>query len=322
MRVTEVTGAGRVAQVYLAEFEGGMVEFAESVQPPLPREKKWVVLVSSLYGCPAGCLMCDAGGEYRGRLSAEEILAQVDYLVEKRFPDRRIPCGKFKVQFARMGEPALNPAVIDVLERLPERYEAPGLLPSVSTVAPAGAEHFFERLREVKRQHYRDGRFQLQFSIHSTDPEWRDRLVPSPKWSFDAIARYGERFVEDGDRKVTLNFALARGVPLDATALADRFTPERFLVKLTPLNPTHRARENGLDSYIDPHRPDAEYPVVEELVDAGFEVIVSIGEPEENLIGSNCGQYVRRHLDAGRALTGGYEFCETDSPTLSQGEPE
>lgn len=310
MKITEVTGKEEVAMVYIAELgEGREIEFVESVQPPLPREEKWVLLVSTLFGCPVKCLMCDAGGDYRGKLRKEEIFAQIDYLVKKRFPDRRVPVAKFKIQFARMGEPAFNPDVLAVLEELPQRYEAPGLLPSVSTIAPEGCDNFFERLLQIKREHYSGGRFQLQFSIHTTDRDLRNRLVPARKWNFAQIAEYGKRFHEEGDRKITLNFALADGAPLDASVLYRYFPPAVFLVKVTPLNPTHRALQSGLSAYIDPHRPDRDYGIVRELRSAGYEVIVSIGELEENKIGSNCGQYVGRHLRAEGELSGGYDYC-------------
>ncbi|HDR06060.1 MAG TPA: radical SAM protein, partial [Candidatus Coatesbacteria bacterium] len=196
MKIIAVSGSDEVARVYLADLGAGrLVEFVESVQPPLPREEKWVLLVSTLLGCPVGCPMCDAGGDYRGRLSADEILRQLDFLVRRRYPDGHIPAAKFKVQFARLGEPAFNPAVLDVLRGLPGRYDAPGLLPSVSTVAPRRSDGFFEELVFVKEELYAGGRFQLQFSIHTTDPALRERLVPVEKWGFAEIARYAERFL-------------------------------------------------------------------------------------------------------------------------------
>jgi len=306
-----ISRAGRedLALVYLAETgPGRYVEFVESVQPPLPRSEKWVLIVSTLLGCPVGCAMCDAGGHYGGALSADEILAQIDWLVDRRFPGRAVTAGKFKIQFARVGEPSLNPAVLDVLETLPDRYAAPGLLPSVSSVAPAGSERFFDRLLGLKREIYGSGRFQLQFSIHSTDPAIRDRLIPARKWDLAAIASYGEAFFAPGDRKITLNSALPEGAPLDAGALARHFDPAKFLVKITPVNPTYQARRNGLATHIVPGRDAGSCRIVEDLRLAGFEVLVSVGEPEENLIGSNCGQYVRRHLREGRSLAAGYSY--------------
>ena len=159
MKILAKAGNEDVAVVYIAELSNGrLVEFVESVQPPIPREKKWVLILSTLFGCPAGCLFCDAGKDYRGRLSKADMISQIDFLIDTRFPDRKVPAGKFKIQFARMGDPAFNLNVLDVLEELPQLYDAPGLIPSVSTIAPAGCDRFFERLLEIKDKIYK-GKF-------------------------------------------------------------------------------------------------------------------------------------------------------------------
>jgi len=308
MKIESTSGNDELARVYVADMGSGRyVEFVESVQPPIPRDEKWVLIISTLYGCPVGCGMCDAGGDYQGLLSKEEIFTQIDHLIRLRFPDGEIPIPKLKIQFARMGEPALNPAVLDVLEELPSRYSAPGLLPCLSTIAPSGSNLFFKRLREIKNRYYSDGRFQLQFSIHTTDQEKRDQLIPIRKWSFEEISRFGNSFKENGDRKITLNFALGKEMPVDVESLSNHFSPDTFLIKITPLNPTYRMQENGMTSYIDPEREDG-YPLVDELKDHGYDVIVSIGEVEENRIGSNCGQYLQRHLSSGQKVKGAYEI--------------
>ncbi|MFH1009914.1 MAG: radical SAM protein, partial [bacterium] len=152
MKILAKTGDESIATVYVAEMGNGkLIEFAESVQPPIPRERKWVLTLSTLYGCPIGCRLCDAGGHYEGKLSAKDLFSQIDYLIGGRYKNGRVPVQKFKVQFARMGEPALNPNVLDVLEELPTRYDAPGLLPSISTITPKETEKFFERLLLIKR---------------------------------------------------------------------------------------------------------------------------------------------------------------------------
>lgn len=307
MKVIASAGREDIAMVYLAELGSGrLVEFVESVQPPLPREQKWVLIVSTLLGCPVRCRFCDAGGDYKGRLSKEEIFAQIDYLVRKRFPDGVVPIPKFKIQFARMGEPAFNPHLLDVLEEFHERYDAPGFLPSISTVAPCGTEGFFERLLKIKREKHH--KFQFQYSIHTTDEKLRDWLIPVRKWNFAKMAEYGERFYSAGGLKITLNFALAKGMPVDPKILAHYFSPERFLIKITPVNPTYQARESGLVSAIEGDQCVEISSIVEELRSFGYEVIISIGELEENLIGSNCGQYVRRHLQGDSAIEGGYDY--------------
>ena len=309
MKVIASTGKEEVAIVYIVEFEDGkMLECVEAVSPPLPRENKWVILVSTMFGCPIGCMMCDAGGYYHGKTSAEMIYDQLDFLIYKRFPNGCVPSRQFKIQFARMGEPALNPNVLTVLEGLPDRYDAPGLMPSISTVAPAGAQKFFDRLIEIKREKYAGGNFQFQFSLHTTDLELRDKIIPAKKWSFREMAAFGERFFSEGDRKITLNFALAQDLTIDPEVLLETFTPEKYLIKITPLNPTYRASANSLASYIDPYRSTDRYAVVDALRGAGYDVIISIGEVEENYIGSNCGQYLQRHLNASDRLSAGYTY--------------
>lgn len=332
LKVIAQAGNEDLARVYLSETRNGdLVEFVESLQPPFTRDEKWVLIVSPLLGCPVGCPMCDAGGWYKGKLSRDEILAQIDYMVHKRFGTSaatattavaasavttaatpisnpaaastskiKIPAKKFKIQFARMGEPAFNTAVLDVLCELPQRYDAPGLLPSISTVAPHGqtCDDFFARLIDIKNQYYADGKFQMQFSIHTSDEKLRDQVIPIKKWDFATIARYGENFNRAGDRKITLNFALAQEYPLDASVLRAFFDPELFLIKLTPINPTLNAQAHQLHSGIDPYHVEKSAALIGGLEAAGYEVLLSIGELEENKIGSNCGQYIKRFLDA------------------------
>lgn len=309
MKVIASSGKEEVAIVYIADMgKERLVEFVESLQPPIPREKKWVLIVSTLLGCPVGCLFCDSGIFYKGKLSKEEIQSQIDFLVKKRFPDGYIPVEKFKIQFARTGEPAFNHNVLRVLSELPARYNAPGLLPCVSTVAPEGANTFFEKLIEIRKTLYKKREFQLQFSLHTTDKDLRDKLIPVKKWDFKKISEYGEQFYEEGMRKITLNFALAAKTPIDPLILLKHFSPDKFLIKITPINPTYNAVRNRFSSYIDPYKKKKTYEVVNNLRSAGFEVIKSIGEVEENCIGSNCGQYIQTHLIAKEKIENGYTY--------------
>jgi 23S rRNA (adenine2503-C2)-methyltransferase len=308
MKIVASAGHPDIAMVYVMDFDGNLIECVESVQPPKPREEKWVLMISILFGCPIACQMCDAGGFYRGKLTESEMYAQIDYLIKQRYPDGFVPSEQFKIQFARMGEPALNPAVLDLLESLPGKINAPGLMPSFSTIAPHGTDGFFERLTEIKNRLYPAGNFQFQFSIHTTDQNLRNKLIPVKKWDFQKMAAFGDRFYQPGDRKITLNFALAEQSPIQPDKLLDYFDPDRYLIKITPLNPTYQAESTGLKSYIDTAREKDNYPIFDELREAGYRVILSIGELEENRIGSNCGQYVQKHLMAQSELSAGYKY--------------
>lgn len=289
------------------------MEFVESTQPPLGRDKKEVLIVSTLEGCPVQCAFCDAGGMYRRKLTASEISEQIDYIVQRRYGDGPVATEKFKIQFSRIGEPACNDAVIEVLQTLPGRYHAPTLLPSISTIAPAGKERFFERLLAVQEQFYRE-KFQFQFSLHSTDPNQRRAFIPVKTWSFEEMSLYGERLVRNKQRKVSLNFALATSSVVDAGVIARHFSPRHFLIKITPLNPTHSAARNQLVCAVDcfsrtlPFHPR----LIAGLEERGFEVILSVGQSIENEIGSNCGQMVRKHLMSRGVVGEGYQRISSE----------
>ena len=319
MKILGVYGKETLAKVYVASIrcdDNHLIEFVESIQPPIPREDKWVLIVSPTFGCPVKCRMCDAGGRSGGKLSKDEILAQIDHMVRARFLDGKIPIPKFKIQFARMGEPSFNMAVLDCLDELPAIYDAPGLTPSISTVAPKGREEFFEGLIDIKNRHYGNGKFQFQFSLHSTSQEERDDLIPIPKWSFEKMNEFGRRFRSEGDRKITLNFAMMRDVTVDPAVVAKYFDSETFLIKITPLNPTGRARDNSLASAIDPNDSTSARAIIEEFQDNGFEVLLSIGEVQENDIGSNCGQFITLFENGAPQVrpdykTSGFRLCQT-----------
>ena len=312
MKVIAKTKYNDIARVYVAESgeqslfgEQKLVEFVESVQPPIPKEEKWVLIVSTLFGCPVKCKFCDSGGFYNGKLSKDDIFAQIDYLIKQSFPDRKVPVKKFKIQFARMGEPAFNESVLDVLEEFHERYNAPGFLPSISTIAPKGCDDFFERMLEIKNRLYRNN-FQLQFSIHSTNEAQRNELMPVKKMSFSEIAEYGEYFYNKGNRKITLNFALSDESEMDSEVLGKYFDPRVFIIKLTPVNPTYKARDNNINSSFDIRILHADK--IEALEKAGYDVIISIGELEENNIGSNCGQHIMNFMNENKSMANSYTY--------------
>ncbi|MHA1453186.1 MAG: radical SAM protein [Promethearchaeota archaeon] len=289
-------GKEEIAILYVAKYQGKILEFVESVQPPITRDEKWVLILSTLYGCPMKCLMCDSGDYYHGYVTKEAMLAQLDYMISNRFPDKKIDVKKLKIQFARMGEPALNPDVIPLLRELPYIYNAPGLLPCVSTVAPKNTDDFFSQLIKIKNNLYPNGQFQLQFSIHSSDPEVRKIWIPKGIWSFSEIAEFGERWYVEGDRKITLNFAVAEDSIIEKKKIAEFFSPNKFLIKLTPINPTNNAVMFELNSGItEENKHDLE--LAKRFRSLSFETIVSIGQWEENLIGSNCGQKASEFVD-------------------------
>lgn len=287
-------GKEDLAILYIAKNQGKIVEFVESLQPPIPREKKWVLIISTMYGCPIGCMMCDAGEFYHGKISKDDMMKEIDLMIRSRFPDGKIPITKFKIQFARMGEPTLNEEVLDLLKELPSTYEAPGLMPCISTIAPKGSEEFLENLIKIKDKYYSKGNFQLQFSIHSTNEETRSKWMSPNIWTIEEIGKYGEKWFKEGDRKVTLNFAVAKDSEIDPDIILKYCDPSKYWIKLTPVNPTEKAIYNKLKSGITEENSES-VSLVQEFKERGFEASISIGEWEENDIGTNCGQFATKY---------------------------
>jgi 23S rRNA (adenine2503-C2)-methyltransferase len=306
MRIIKRRAAPGLAQLYLAELAGGSqrrIEFVDTREPEVPKAEKWVMMISTPVGCAVGCRMCDAGvAGFQGNLSADEMLAQVSFIV-KHNPDldlSRHP--KVKIHFARMGEPALNPAVLEALRALAREFPYPGVIASISTVAPKSpaVTPWFTELLRVKDDCFPDGRFQLQFSLHATDEGLRHAIVPIKKWTLDEVAAYGRAFMRPGDRKVTLNFAPGPDEPLDADTIARVFDPQHFLIKVTPINPTLSAQRNRT-AWVWTAAPAPLRGYAVELERRGFEVILSPSAPEELASETSCGQLWSEDLKAAAA---------------------
>jgi len=302
-------GKEDLAILYIAKQEDKIVEFVESLQPPIPREEKWVLVISTMYGCPIGCLMCDAGEYYHGNISKEGMLEEIDYMLRARFPEGKISIDKFKIQFARMGEPSLNKDVLEVLKELPKTYDAPGLMPCISTIAPNGSDDFLNKLISIKDEFYPNGKFQLQFSIHSTDENVRHKWITTNIWSLEEISKYGEKWFKEGDRRITLNFAVAADSIIDPDVILTYFRPSKYWIKLTPVNPTSKAQNNQLKSAITEETTEF-FPLVKAFRERGFDAEISIGEWEENDIGTNCGQFATKYKNGEVGIKESYTTTE------------
>ncbi|MBI5594641.1 MAG: radical SAM protein [Elusimicrobia bacterium] len=283
-----------IAELYAAERRDDptrRLEFIDALDPGVPRGDKWVIMVSTQYGCCVGCAMCDAAERrFRGNVPAQDILAQIRTVLAAHPETDPRTVKKLKVHFARMGEPTFNQGVLEALEALAAEG-LPGLLPSISTVAPdcPPSAAFLERLLEVKDRSFPGGMFQLQFSVHTTDAEVRRSLIPIRTWTLERMGEYARRWLRPGDRLVTLNVLSAPGLPFDPARLREVFDPAVCVVKLTPVHPTKRATRNGLlDDWRDPpERVKERASVLESL---GFKVIINSPWPEETAGGVSCGQ--------------------------------
>ncbi|MEK7287087.1 MAG: isochorismatase family protein [Elusimicrobiota bacterium] len=296
-----------LASLYLARLrkdDSLAIEFVDTLEPGVSKSRKWVMMVSTQFGCPVGCRICDAGSlGYGGNLTAQEIMEQIRRIVQEN-PELDIRSHpKVKIHFARMGEPSLNTDVLGALALLAQEFPYSGIIPSLSSVAPKTpkAVSFFEELTALKDRYFSNGRFQLQFSLHATDETARSEIVPIKKWSLEEISSFGRRFSGTGDRKVTLNFALSSGQGVEARQIARIFDPKKFLIKVTPVNPTTTADHNQT-SCLWNEPPKFALDLERDIKGYGFDVILSPSLPEEIAAATSCGQLWSEALKAESAI--------------------
>lgn len=296
MEIIKAIGDEKVSKVYIAKLNEEYIEFVEALTPPLNIKEKWVIIISTQVGCPFKCKFCDAGGNFKRNLNEDEIFAQIYFLINNRFKDGFVETKKFKIQFARIGEPTLNKNILKVLEKIPKKIKSKNIIPSISTIAPSNCLNFLKNLTEIKDKYYSNGNFQLQFSIHSTDEKKRNWISKAKKLSLEEISAFGEYFFKEKDKKITLNFALMAEKDIEIRKIKKIFSKEKFLIKITPVNPTISAIENKIPSLWFEDREKIK-KISYKLKMEGFEVIESLGELKENEIGSNCGQYIQKFLN-------------------------
>ena len=200
------------------------------------RSERWMVGVSVMSGCPVRCKFCATGQLKRWRrLTADEIVEQVDFIVGKNpdFDPRKAK--EFKINYTRMGEPFLTiESVKEAIEKIEAKY--PGTHHYVSTIGITGSD--FDWIRD---------NVTLQVSLHSLDDTRRDDLIPFPRKM--SIPQLGQ--IRTSSRlQTTLNMTLVDASDFDIERLRKHFDPDKFFVKLSPINENKVSRENSLGSGI------------------------------------------------------------------------
>lgn len=258
----------------------------------LPLTEKWVITISTQYGCAMRCNFCDVPKVGTGRNATfndmtGQILTGLLLHPEIEQTDR------LNVHFARMGEPSFNPDVLDCAKWLKEHIDPEYKVhPVVSTMMPSRniwLRTFIHSWMRIKNRMYK-GNAGLQISINSTNEEEREEMFSGNALRLAEIAKVMEGVIPVG-RKITLNFAVA-GYEIDPRTLLDHFSPDHYLVKLTPMHKTTAADINGLKTEGDftTYHPYREYE--QSLKDAGYDVIVFLASEYEDLGRITCGNAI------------------------------
>jgi len=151
----------------------------------MPLEEKWVITISTQYGCSMGCKFCDVPKVGPGKnATLEDLTAQTLSALSLHPEVTRTK--RLNLHYARMGEPSFNQDVIlhaQWLRNEVHPHTGSSLIhPVVSTMLPNRNKYLMQFLLgwcEVKNHHY-DGNAGLQFSINSTSNKQRVSI----QWEF------------------------------------------------------------------------------------------------------------------------------------------
>lgn len=257
--------------------------------PLLPLTEKWVLTISTQYGCSMRCTFCDVPKVGPGRnASLSDLQGQV--LTGLLLHPEVHTTKRLNIHFARMGEPTWNPAVLDCGKWLKEHIDPEYKVhPVVSTMMPRQNQwlktfiHTWMRLKN--RVYY--GNAGLQLSINSTSEVERETMFNHNACTLQEIAQIMTGIVPTG-RKITLNFAVA-GYEVDPTVLLRWFPPEWYVCKLTPMHKTTTATSAGIHTEGDYTSPTTYTRLARELRQAGYDVLVFIASNEEDSSKITCG---------------------------------
>lgn len=260
-----------------------------------PLEEKWVITISTQYGCSSKCKFCDAPKVGAGKNATYNDLKDQVMTGLMLHPEVK-ETERLNIHYARMGEPSWNPAVLEFTRDLKEIVDvkASVIHPVFTTMCPKGNKHLESRLLEwaqIKNEVYK-GEAGLQLSINSTSDEQREDMFGGSAESLDTIARIGRHLPKPKGRKYTLNFALADGYEVDAERLRQLFDPANFMVKITPLHATEACCEQGIKTTggYETYLPYKE--VESKLKEKGFDVLVFIPSKEEDESRITCGNVI------------------------------
>ena len=265
---------------------------------PMPLTEKWVITISTQYGCSMNCKFCDVPKVGAGRnatlndLDSQIVTAIIQHPEVKHTK-------RLNIHYARMGEPTWNWDVIRnalFLKSLVSPLLGDSLIhPVVSTMLPKANRQlmlFLQRWTNVVKNEHFNGDAGLQFSINSTDDAQRDYLFSGNSLPLEEIAKIGRELPMPKGRKYALNFALADDSIIDGKRLRELFDPDKFMCKITPLHRTASCEQNGIAT-TDGYELFTPYKAVEEDLKAnGFDVIVFVPSYDEDNGLITCGNAI------------------------------
>lgn len=268
----------------------------------MPLSEKWVITLSTQYGCQCDCSFCDVPKvKWRGNASFGDLRKQLETAIS-RFPHCKYT-ERMNIHFARMGDPIFNPHVFEFSrwlqrnkrewnEEMGVRVETlhPVLTTSLPNWFPDLQSRIFEWC-EIKNHVYH-GQAGLQFSINSTNENHRKATFLRGALTLEELSGIAAGMPDPVSRKYCLNFAFSDEYELDGSKLASLFSPDKFMVKITPIHNNTACRENGIKT-AEGYESFHPYRRAERAaVAAGFDTLVFIPSMDEEDGLVTCGNVV------------------------------
>ncbi len=262
----------------------------------LPLEEKWVITISTQYGCSIGCNFCDVPKVGKGINATETDLIKQVLTAIKLHPEVE-SSKRLNIHFARMGEPTFNPNVLDATKWMHTHLNNEfHIHPVVSTMMPKHNEWlktFIHTWMRMKNRLFK-GEAGLQLSINSTNEAERNDMFNNQALPLKNIAKIMEGIIPNG-RKITLNFIVNGLYEINPEILREYFDPDDYIIKLTPMHKTSTA----ISTYnipkgiaLDKVFRSVVYNHENHLKDAGYDVLVFFASKEEDLGRITCGNAI------------------------------
>ena len=200
------------------------------------RNERWMIGISCMSGCPVRCKFCATGQlkKYRN-LTADEMVAQVEFIINKNPDYDPTKSKEFKINYTRMGEPALNlEEVKKAIKIIDAKY--PNVHHYISTIGIRGTDFSFIK-----------DNITLQISLHSFIDENRNWLIPfKNKLTIEELGQIRT----NSNLKTTLNLTLVNNDDFNIDLLNRYFNKEHFFIKLSPINTNEVSDNNNLGNGI------------------------------------------------------------------------
>lgn len=191
------------------------------------------VCVSSMIGCPVGCVFCATGYMgFLGNLTGEEIVDQVLYIARMLKKEQQAVSN---VVFMGMGEPLFN---LDAVEKALEVLTNPkkmGMSERRMTISTSGHR---ENLKKLLAHGYK-GR--LALSLHAPDQALREKLMPIAKNNpLKELLGVFQEYAQTTNKRVSYEYILIDGVN-DTRECAEKLAKLMDIrlshINLIPYNP-------------------------------------------------------------------------------------